>query len=127
MDKWKKAMDVRIEAIERNETWQLVDLPKDAKSIGVKWVYKAKLNEKGEVEKYIAWLVARGYSQEYGVDYMEVFASVERMDAIRLMIVISAQRGWKLFQMDVQSAFFHGKLKKKCVCSTTFRLCCEGK
>ena len=48
--KWKVAMDVEIKAIERNKTWELVDLPKDAKKIGVKWVFKTKLNEKGEVE-----------------------------------------------------------------------------
>ncbi|XP_076912370.1 uncharacterized protein LOC143570654 [Bidens hawaiensis] len=112
MEKWKKAMDVEIEAIERNETWYLVDLPRYAKCIGVKWVYKTKLNEKGEVEKYKARLVASGYGQEYGIDYMEVFAPVARMDTIRLMIAIAAQRGWKLFQMDGKSAFLHGKLEE---------------
>jgi hypothetical protein len=50
-EKWKKAMDLEIDAILRNQTWKLIDLPREAKKIGVKWVFKTKLNEKGEVEK----------------------------------------------------------------------------
>ena len=68
-DKWKKAMDAEIEAIERNNTWELIEMPPKGKVIGVKWIYKTKLNEKGEVDKYKARLVVKGYSQQYGVDY----------------------------------------------------------
>jgi hypothetical protein len=57
-------MDEEIDSIERNNTWDLVDLPEGKKSIGVKWVYKTKLNADGQVEKYKARLVARGYSQQ---------------------------------------------------------------
>lgn len=72
--KWKKAMDAEIHSIEKNDTWELTDLPQGHKTIGVKWVYKTKLNEKGDVDKHKARLVAKGYKQEYGVDYTEVFA-----------------------------------------------------
>lgn len=58
-----------IESIERNQTWELTMLPKGITPIGVKWVYKTKLNEDGNVEKYKARLVAKGYAQCYGVDY----------------------------------------------------------
>lgn len=111
-DKWKKAMNLEIETIERNNTWYLVDLPKDAKCIGVKWIFNTKLNENGEIEKHKARLVARRYGQEYGVDYMEVFEPVARMDTIRIMIAIASQRGWSSFQMDVKSAFLHGTLEE---------------
>ena len=60
--KWREAMKLEIKAIEENETWELTTLPKRAKKIGVKWVYKTKLNEKGEVDKFKACLVAKGYS-----------------------------------------------------------------
>nr|GFC02472.1 retrovirus-related Pol polyprotein from transposon TNT 1-94 [Tanacetum cinerariifolium] len=91
--KWKEAMDREIEMIEKNQTWQLVELPKDAKCIRVKWVFKTKLNERGEIENHKARLVAKGYGQEYGIDYTEVYAPVARMDTIRLMLALAAQRG----------------------------------
>jgi hypothetical protein len=62
-------MDAEMRSIGKNETWDLIELPKGAKRIGVKWVYKTKLNELGEVDKHKARLVAKGYAQEYGVDY----------------------------------------------------------
>lgn len=61
-EKWQKAMNTEIEAIERNETCEVVDLPKEAKKIGVKWVCRTKLNENGEIEKHKARLVAKGFS-----------------------------------------------------------------
>ena len=108
--KWQKAMAEEISAIERNNTWELTDLPKGHKTIGVKWVYKTKLKENGEVDKYKAHLVAKGYKQEFGVDYKEVFAPVVRLDTIRLVIALAAQNAWPIFQLDVKSAFLHGDL-----------------
>jgi hypothetical protein len=66
--KWKKAMDAEIAAIERNNIWELPEVSATGKVIGVKWIYKTKLKEKGEVDKYKARLVAKGYSQQYGID-----------------------------------------------------------
>ncbi|GKV32421.1 hypothetical protein SLEP1_g41032 [Rubroshorea leprosula] len=67
------------------------DLQKGHKTIGVKWIYKTKLKENGEVDKFKACLVAKGYKQEFGIDYQEVFAPVARMDTIRLVIGLAAQ------------------------------------
>lgn len=111
-DKWKNAMDLEIEAIEKNGTWELVSLPHGAKKLGVKWVYKTKLNESGEIDKYKACLVVKGYAQKYGVDYNEVFAPVARWDTIRVVLALAAQKGWTVFQLDVKSAFLHGKLNE---------------
>jgi len=83
------------------------------KKVGVKWIYKTKLNEKGEVEKFKARLVAEGYTQEYGVDYSEVYASVTKHDTIRMAISLAATNEWTIFQLDVKSAFLHGKLEKQ--------------
>lgn len=110
--KWRKAMDMEIEAIERNGTWELTTLPTNAKRIGVKWVYKTKYNEKGEVEKHKARLVAKGYSQQFGVDFTEVFAPVARWDTIRTILALAAIKGWNVFQLDVKSAFLHGELSE---------------
>lgn len=84
-------MNDEIDAIERNDTWELCDLPRGQKTIGVKWVFKTKLNENGEVDKYKARLVAKGYKQQYGTDYTEVFSSVARHDTIRLVVTLTAQ------------------------------------
>ena len=59
--KWRKTIDAEITTIERNDTWELCDLPKGQKTIGVKWVYKTKQKENGEVDKHKARLVAKGY------------------------------------------------------------------
>lgn len=110
--KWHQAMDEEIKVIEKNNTWELTDLPKGQKSIGVKWVYKTKLNADGEVDKYKARLVVKGYKQEYGIDYKEVFAPVVRLDTIRLVISVAAQNSWPIYQLDVKSAFLHGELQE---------------
>ncbi|GAU44848.1 hypothetical protein TSUD_112220 [Trifolium subterraneum] len=109
-DEWKQAMDQEIEAIKRNDTWELVSLPHGEKRIGVKWIYKTKYNEKGEIEKYKARLVAKGYSQQYGIDYNEVFAPVARWDTIRMVLSLAACQNWFVYQLDVNSAFLHGEL-----------------
>lgn len=108
--KWREAMDLEIKAIEKNCTWKLVKAPVGAKVIGVKWVYRTKLNENGEIDKCKARLVAKGYAQEKGIDYDEVFAPVARWDTIRMVVALAARNGWKLYQFDVKSAFLHGEL-----------------
>ncbi|RVW84289.1 Retrovirus-related Pol polyprotein from transposon TNT 1-94 [Vitis vinifera] len=83
-----------------------------AKTIGVKWIYKTKLNELGEVDKCKARLVAKGYSQQQGVDFTEIYAPVARMDTVRMIVALAAQRGWTIYQLDVKSAFLHGELSE---------------
>nr|GFB86050.1 reverse transcriptase [Tanacetum cinerariifolium] len=106
-------MEEEIKSIEKNDTWELTTLPKGQKAIGVKWVYKAKKNAKGEVEKYKSRLVAKGYKQKHGIDYEEVFAPVARLETIRMIIAIAAQHKWKIHQMDVKSAFLNGFLEEE--------------
>ena len=111
--KWQAAMDEEIAAIERNETWELVELPEGHQPIGVKWVYKKKMNAQGKIDRYKARLVAKGYRQKAGIDYDEVFAPVVRMETIRLLISKAAQNRWPIYQMDVKSAFLNGVLEEE--------------
>lgn len=85
-----------------------MEKPQDGKVIGVKWVYCTKLNADGSVNKLKARLVVKGYSQNSGVDYSEIFAPVARLDTIRLfvskkldtirlLLTVASQKGWKIF------------------------------
>jgi hypothetical protein len=112
-EKWIEAMDEEIHVIENNDTWKLTYLPENKKAIGVKWVYKTKKNAKGELQRYKARLVAKGYKQREGIDYGEVFALVAWLETIRLMILLAAQHRWKIYQLDVKSAFLNGFLEEE--------------
>ena len=95
--KWKEAMDSEIQSIEKNHTWELTHLPAGARAIGVKWLFKTKVNEKGETEKQKARLVALGYAQKHGIDYTEVFAPVARWDTIRMILALAAYKNWYVY------------------------------
>ena len=112
-ESWRNAMKAELEMIEKNNTWTLVDRPFGKPIIGVKWVYKTKLNLDGSVQKNKARLVAKGYSQKPGIDYNETFAPVARLDTIRTLIALAAQKEWNLYQLDVKSAFLNGELEEE--------------
>ena len=109
----RNAMMKEMESIEKNMNWELTDLPRGVKPIGVKQIFKTKFKETGEIDKFKARLLAKGYVQQYGVDYTEVFALVARLDTIRLILSIAAQYSWNVFQLDVKSAFLHDELKEE--------------
>jgi hypothetical protein len=90
---WQAAMQEEIDSIKRNQTWELADLPQGHRAITMKWVYKLKRNEAGEIIKHKARLVARGFVQQEGIDFDEVFAPVARMESVRLLLVLAAQEG----------------------------------
>ncbi|KAB2613178.1 hypothetical protein D8674_035494 [Pyrus ussuriensis x Pyrus communis] len=113
-ESWLKAMEDELFMIEKNGTWKLVDRPTEKPVIGVKWVYKTKLNLDGSVLKNKARLVAKGYAQKPGLDYNETYAPVARLDTIRTLIALAAQKSWKLYQLDVKSAFLNGVLQEEC-------------
>ncbi|CAL2270540.1 unnamed protein product [Prunus armeniaca] len=89
-----------MEMIEKNETWELVGKPSEKPVIGVKWKHKARL-------------VVKGYAQNPGIDFNETFAPMARLDTIRTLIALAAQKGWKLYQLDVKSSFLNGVLKEE--------------
>jgi hypothetical protein len=106
-------MEEELLIIQKNNTWTLVDRPEGRKVIRVKWIYRTKLNADNSINKHKARLVVKGYAQIFGVDYSDTFTLVARLDTIRLLLAISAQKGWKVFQLDVKSAFLNGVLQEK--------------
>lgn len=99
------AMQQEINALEDNQTWELVSLPAGKQPIGSKWVYKVKLKANGEIDKYKARLVAKGYTKKEGLDYHETFSPVAKMGTVRTVISVAASKDWSLFHMDVSNAF----------------------
>lgn len=110
---WIEAMDNEIDALNKNETWYIVSLPKNKVHIGCKWIYKIKRKTDGTVERFKARLVAKGYTQQNGIDYLETFSPVAKITTIRMLLALVAKKGWFLEQLDINNAFLHGSLDEE--------------
>ncbi|KAI4326507.1 hypothetical protein MLD38_031816 [Melastoma candidum] len=93
--------------------WKLVQRPKDRSVVGTKWVFRNKLDESGSVVRNKAKLVAKGYSQSKGIDYDETSGLVARLEVIGLLLAYVCYNDFKLFQIDVKSAFLNGEIKEE--------------
>ncbi|KAG8492847.1 hypothetical protein CXB51_010185 [Gossypium anomalum] len=107
-----------MEIINKNDIWELVDKLVKKKVIRVKWVFKTKHNTDGSLNKHKVRLVVKGYNQQYGVDFLKTFAPVARLDTIRLLFALAAQKQWKLHQLDIKSTFLNGFLMRKSLLSS---------
>ena len=81
-DKWKNVMDKEMESLHKNYVWELVELPKDRKAVGSKWVFKLKTDSDGSVKCQKAGLMAQGFSQKHGLDYDKTFSPAVRFDSL---------------------------------------------
>ncbi|GAU25648.1 hypothetical protein TSUD_265740 [Trifolium subterraneum] len=109
---WVAAMKSELDALTKNCTWKLVELPPHTKPIGCRWVYKIKHKADGTIERYKARLVAKGYNQVEGVDYFETFSPVAKITTVRTLLAVAAIKHWHLHQLDVNNAFLHGDLEE---------------
>ncbi|WVZ10188.1 hypothetical protein V8G54_014718 [Vigna mungo] len=107
------AMHAELDALQANNTWELTTLPPNKTTIGCRWIYKIKYNSDGSIERYKACLVAKGYNQIEGLDYLDTFAPVVKITTVRLLLAIAASKCWSLKQLDVNNAFLHGDLHEE--------------
>ena len=108
---WVISMQEKLNQFERHNVWKLVPKPKNKSIIGTKLVFMNKLDGDGIVTRNKAILVAKEYSQEEGIDYDETYAPVARLEAIRMFFAFAAHCNFKVYQMDVKSAFLNEELE----------------
>lgn len=111
--KWIQAITEEMKALQKNDTWILVPLPKGKKRVGCRWVFSIKHKADGSIERYKARLVAKGYTQTYGIDYQETFSPVAKLNTVRVLLSLAANLDWPLHQFDVKNAFLHGDLEEE--------------
>ena len=109
---WRTAMDSEMLQLEKRGTFKLVELPPDRSAIASKWVYRLKKDHIGEIIKHKARVVAKGCSQIPGLDFLETFAPVMRLETFRLLIAIGTELGLVVHVVDVVGAYLNGKLEE---------------
>jgi transposase InsO family protein len=113
--KWEKAIQDELGMLEKMGTWTLEELPEGRKAIGNRWVFATKKDDQGKIIRHKARLVAQGYSQKPGMDFdtNSTFAPVMRLDTFRTITSLAAIHSWKMFQLDVKSAYLNGHLDEE--------------
>ncbi|GJS83985.1 putative ribonuclease H-like domain-containing protein [Tanacetum coccineum] len=112
-ESWVDAMQEELLQFKIQKVWILVDLPYRKKAIGTKWVFKNKKDERGVMVRNKVRFVAQGHRQEEGIDYDEVFAPVDRIEAIWIFLAFASYMGFIVYQMDVKSAFLYVKIDEQ--------------
>jgi len=108
VDSWEEACKYEIAALDKNKTWELVNLPAGHKAVRSKWVFKHKADG-----HYCACLVAKGFTQIPSLDYDETFSPIACFKSLRLLLVLAALEDWKVHQLDVKSVFLNGMLDEE--------------
>ncbi|GJZ21312.1 zinc finger, CCHC-type containing protein [Tanacetum coccineum] len=108
--RWIEAMNVEMEALNRNVTWYIIELPVGRKAIGCKWVFKVRYRCTGDVERFKARLVAKSFNQKEGIDYEKTFSRVVKIVTVRLMLTDAIQYKWPIYQLYINNAFLYGEL-----------------
>ena len=94
--RWKEAMNEEMKSLQKNSTWEVGELPEGRKPVGCRWVFTIKYKADGMVERYKARLIAKGYTQMYGIDNMDTFAPVAKINTVRIFPTLATNLDWTL-------------------------------
>lgn len=109
---WHSTMQAEIAALHKNGTWSLVPLPAGCTPVSCKWVFRLKTTATGSIERYKARLVARGFTQTFGVDFFDTFSPVVKPATVRIILSLAVSSHWQIRQLEVNNAFLNGDLKE---------------
>jgi len=101
-----------MQALEQNDTWEIVRLPDGKNTMGSKWVFTVKYKSDGKIDRYKARLVAQGFTQTQGLDYEKTFVHVAKLNSIQVILSLAVNLDWKLHQLDIKNAFLNGELEE---------------
>ncbi|KAL0560174.1 hypothetical protein IC582_000571 [Cucumis melo] len=110
---WNNAVMEEMKALEKNRTWEIFALSKGHKTIGCKWVFSLKYKADGTLDRHKAKLVAKGFSQTYGIDYPETFSPIAKLNTVRVLLTVAGNKDWSMYQLDVKNAFLNRDLMKE--------------
>lgn len=110
LSEWRTAMSSELQALESTNTWTVFPLPLAQHAIGCTWIYKVNYKSNGSNERYKARLMAKGFTQQLGMDYVEALSPVVKMTTFKLVLGVAAAKGWHVHQLDMNHAFLHGDL-----------------
>ena len=116
-----------IDALSSNGTWELVILPSGKSPDGCHWVYTVKVGPDGQVDRLKAYLVVKGYTQQYGLDYYDTFSPVAKIASICLLLFMAVMRSWPLFRLDIKNVFLHGDLAEEAYMEQPHGFVAQGK
>ena len=105
-----EAMNEELKSMAHNGVWDLIKLPNSCKLVSYKWVFKTKRDAKGNIKRFKARLMAKGFTQKEGIDYKDTFSPVSKKDSLRIIMALVAHFDLELHQMDVKTAFLNGNL-----------------
>lgn len=105
-------MNMELEALEGNDTWEITTFPPNKKAIRSKWLFKTKFKADGSIERYKARLVILGCKKVYGIDYENTFAPLAKTATIRALLVVATLNKWIVVQIDVMNTILHGDLEE---------------
>ncbi|RVW95350.1 Copia protein [Vitis vinifera] len=111
ISKWNTIIEEEIRALEKNRTWELIELLEGKSPVKSKWIFTIKYKANGSVDRYKARLIAKGFTQSHEIEHQETLAPMAKLNTIHVLLSLVVNRDWPLHQLDLKNAFLNGDLE----------------